>query len=146
MSVVFLTLLFLTGVVLIVIILIQRGRGGGLAGAFGGLGGQSAFGARAGDTFTRVTIGVATFWILLCILGVAFVGTGTKSRLNLPGSGAADSQPAPTAPAGGADDNSAPTPATPSSPGASNPGPGSSPASPPATGSGDSGAQPGSSG
>ena len=47
--------------------LIQRGRGGGLAGAFGGMGGQSAFGTKAGDLFTRVTIGVAAFWIMLCI-------------------------------------------------------------------------------
>jgi preprotein translocase subunit SecG len=53
------------------LVLVQRGRGGGLAGALGGMGGQSAFGTKAGDLFTRVTIGVATFWILLCALAVA---------------------------------------------------------------------------
>ena len=36
---------------LIALVLIQRGRGGGLAGAFGGAGGQSAFGTKAGDVF-----------------------------------------------------------------------------------------------
>lgn len=66
--------LFLTALFLILLVLIQRGRGGGLAGAFGGMGGQSAFGAKAGDTFTKITIVVATFWIILCIVGVKFGG------------------------------------------------------------------------
>ena len=63
-------LLFLVALFLILLVLVQRGRGGGLAGAFGGLGGQSAFGTKAGDLFTRITIGVATVWILLCIISV----------------------------------------------------------------------------
>ena len=50
---------------MILLVLIQRGRGGGLAGAFGGMGGQSAFGTRAGDTFTRITIVLAVIWVLL---------------------------------------------------------------------------------
>ena len=52
-------------VVLIGLILLQRGRGGGLVGALSGLGGQSAFGTKAGDTFTRITIAVAAVWVLL---------------------------------------------------------------------------------
>src|SRR5262245_17251827 len=60
---------------LILLVLIQRGRGGGLAGAFGGLGGQSAFGTKAGDLFTRVTIGVAAFWIVLCVVSVKVMGS-----------------------------------------------------------------------
>ena len=52
---------------LILLILIQRGKGGGLAGAFGGMGGQSAFGTKAGDTFMRVTIVAAAVWFLFCI-------------------------------------------------------------------------------
>jgi len=58
-------LLLVIGLFLILLVLIQRGKGGGLAGAFGGAGGSSAFGSRAGDTFTRVTIYVAAIWILL---------------------------------------------------------------------------------
>ncbi len=54
-------LLLLTSVFLILLVLVQRGRGGGLAGAFGGMGGQSAFGTKAGDLFTRITIFVAAF-------------------------------------------------------------------------------------
>ncbi|MDO4856565.1 MAG: preprotein translocase subunit SecG [Thermoguttaceae bacterium] len=51
---------------LLLIILVQKGRGGGLAGALGGAGGSSAFGAKAGDTFTKITIVVASIWILTC--------------------------------------------------------------------------------
>ncbi len=69
-------LLLLTAFVLIVLVLIQRGKGGGLAGAFGGMGGQSAFGTKAGDLFTKITIGVATFWIALCIVMVKVLGVG----------------------------------------------------------------------
>lgn len=59
--------LMLTSLFLILIVLVQRGRGGGLTGALGGMGGQSAFGTKAGDLFTRITIVVATIWILLSI-------------------------------------------------------------------------------
>lgn len=62
----FATLLFLLAIVLILLVLVQRGRGGGLAGALGGMGGSSAFGAKAGDIFTRITIYVAVIWISVC--------------------------------------------------------------------------------
>ena len=58
-------LVLLLSVFLILLVLIQRGKGGGLAGAFGGAGGSSAFGSRAGDTFTRITIGVAAMTLVL---------------------------------------------------------------------------------
>jgi preprotein translocase subunit SecG len=66
-------LVLITGIFLILLVLVQRGRGGGLAGAFGGMGGQSAFGSKAGDTFTRITIVVAAIWILLCVATVKLV-------------------------------------------------------------------------
>ncbi len=58
--------LLLLSIFLILLILVQRGRGGGLAGALGGPGGQSAFGTKAGDLFTRITSFVALGWIALC--------------------------------------------------------------------------------
>lgn len=61
----FMVLLMLFSILLILVILIQRGRGGGLAGAFGGAGGQSAFGTKAGDVFTKITIVLITIWVLL---------------------------------------------------------------------------------
>lgn len=70
--------LVLSSLFLILLVLIQRGRGGGLAGAFGGAGGQSAFGTKAGDVFTKITVGVAGFWILLCILSLNILGRTTS--------------------------------------------------------------------
>ena len=72
----------LTAVFLILLVLVQRGRGGGLAGALGGMGGSSAFGAKAGDVFTRITIGVAAFWIILCIAASKY-STPTVNRLDI---------------------------------------------------------------
>jgi len=70
-------LLFVLSLFLILLILVQRGRGGGLTGALGGMGGQSAFGSKAGDLFTRVTVVVAAVWILLCcLLIVSYTGKG----------------------------------------------------------------------
>ena len=68
-------LMFLVALFLILLVLIQRGRGGGLAGAFGGMGGQSAFGTKAGDLFTRITIVVASIWVVLCCVGVKYYNT-----------------------------------------------------------------------
>ena len=58
---------------LMLVVLIQRGKGGGLAGAFGGAGGSSAFGSRAGDAFTRITITIAAIWVLLIMIQVKVV-------------------------------------------------------------------------
>ncbi|MEI6256352.1 MAG: preprotein translocase subunit SecG [Planctomycetota bacterium] len=68
------SMLVLTSLFMILLVLVQRGRGGGLAGALGGMGGQSAFGTKAGDLFTRITVGVAGFWILLCLLATNMLG------------------------------------------------------------------------
>ncbi|MGQ0635779.1 MAG: preprotein translocase subunit SecG [Planctomycetaceae bacterium] len=65
-----LVLLLALSLFLMLVILIQRGRGGGLAGAFGGLGGQSAFGTKAGDVFTVITIVTAVLWVsVACLAG-----------------------------------------------------------------------------
>ncbi len=76
-----LPLLLITAIFLIVLVLIQRGKGGGLAGAFGGMGGQSAFGTKAGDLFTRVTMVAALFWIILCMATVSVLSTGSGGPL-----------------------------------------------------------------
>ena len=60
-------MLSLLAIFLVLLVLVQRGRGGGLAGALGGTGGSSAFGAKAGDVFTKITIVVAALWIVLCV-------------------------------------------------------------------------------
>jgi preprotein translocase subunit SecG len=55
-------------VLLMLVILLQRGRGVGLAGAFGGAGGQSAFGAKTGDMLTWATIVIAGLLLLLAVV------------------------------------------------------------------------------
>jgi preprotein translocase subunit SecG len=69
----------LLSVLLMFIVLIQRGKGGGLAGAFGGVGGSSPFGSRAGDTFTRITLYMALVWVLVIMIHVKVAQHDGKS-------------------------------------------------------------------
>lgn len=75
-------LIVLCSLFLICIVLIQRGRGGGLAGAFGGLGGSSAFGTKAGDVFTRVTVVTAIIWFILAMALVIVNNRGQTSAFD----------------------------------------------------------------
>ena len=111
-------MLVATSVFLILLVLIQRGRGGGLAGALGGMGGQSAFGTKAGDLFTKITIGVATFWILLCILSINVLGTqqslfstnlGAAAPESMEGLGTTEAIPSDLVPESGSDSSQPPT-------------------------------------
>jgi preprotein translocase subunit SecG len=81
-------LLVVSSVFLICLVLIQRGKGGGLAGAFGGPGGSSAFGTKAGDLFTRITIITAAVWFALAMVQVLLVnrsGTNNSAFKAAPG-------------------------------------------------------------
>ena len=66
-------LMVLSGVILLFLILIQGGKGGGLAGAFGGAAGQSAFGSRAADQITWITLGASAAWLFLVIATVILI-------------------------------------------------------------------------
>ena len=85
-------LLGIGSVFLVVLVLIQRGRGGGLAGAFGGMGGSSAFGTRAGDVFTRITMAAAGAWIVIAML-LAGLNLRGSSKYDNPDAGPAESEP-----------------------------------------------------
>ena len=61
-------LLTVLGMVLILLVLIQRGRGQGLAGAFGGTGGTSLLGTRAGSFIGKVTAWLAGIWLFLAVV------------------------------------------------------------------------------
>ena len=87
-------LVLLLGAFLILLVLIQRGKGGGLAGAFGGAGGSSAFGSRAGDTFMWFTIYTTFAWLLLIMITIKVVQPPARAG------GAADTQTAPATPDG----------------------------------------------
>src|SRR5256885_10521804 len=54
-------------VFLILLVLIQKGRGGGLSGAFGGGGGNTAFGSKTGDVLTWATSIVFGVFLLLAV-------------------------------------------------------------------------------
>ena len=55
-------------VVMIIVVLLQKGKGGGLSAAFGGAGGQSAFGSKTGDVFTWATIVIAGLFLVLAMV------------------------------------------------------------------------------
>lgn len=57
-----------TCLLLILIILLQKGRGQGLTGAFGGGGGGGAFGAKTGDVFTWVTVIFAGIFLMMAVV------------------------------------------------------------------------------
>ena len=90
-------LMFVVAVFLILLVLVQRGRGGGLTGALGGMGGQSAFGTKAGDMFTRVTMVTAAVWIILCMMSIWFLASqdewGASGRARPSGSGPSATPP-----------------------------------------------------
>src|SRR6266480_2274313 len=60
-------LVLIVGIFLILLILIQKGRGGGLASAFGGAGGNTAFGSKTGDVLTWTTSVVFGVFLLLAV-------------------------------------------------------------------------------
>ena len=104
--------------VLILVVLLQTGKRADLAGAFGGGGSQTAFGARGAATFLSkaTTISAVVFMITSIWLGVRFGSESGSSVVQDPGAplssapAPAPAQPVP-APAGGAP--AAPAPAAP---------------------------------
>jgi preprotein translocase subunit SecG len=69
--------------VLLMVILLQQGRGGDIAAAFGGSGSQTAFGARAGASLlTRVTTVTAVLFMIGAIgLGILWQHGGGSSSV-----------------------------------------------------------------
>src|SRR4051812_39785128 len=63
-----LILFIIVCIFLILLVLIQKGRGGGLASAFGGMGGNTAFGSKTGDVLTWATSVVFGVFIVLAIV------------------------------------------------------------------------------
>jgi len=64
-------------VILSLIILVQKGKGGGLSGAFGGAGtGGGLLGTKTGDFLTWVTISLVGLFFLLAIVIGIFLTTG----------------------------------------------------------------------
>jgi protein translocase SecG subunit len=64
-------LFIITCVLLILVVLLQKGRGGGLGAALGGAG-SAAFGTKVGDMMTWVTIVLTSMFLLLAIGGALY--------------------------------------------------------------------------
>jgi preprotein translocase subunit SecG len=54
--------------IMILLVLIQKGRGGGLSGAFGGAGGNTAFGSKTGDVLTWATSIVFALFVVFAVI------------------------------------------------------------------------------
>ena len=83
---------------LILLILVQKGRGGGLASAFGGMGGNTAFGSKIGDVLTWATsIVFGIFLLLAVVLNLLSdrMQRNWQSTVNPPTNQPAPSNPAP---------------------------------------------------
>jgi preprotein translocase subunit SecG len=93
------TLFVLTCFVLLLVVLLQQGKGGDIASAFGGSSSQTAFGARAGATLlTRVTTVCAALFMVLA-LALAILGQkGPGSVLRGATIPKSNSAPAPATP------------------------------------------------
>jgi preprotein translocase subunit SecG len=57
------------------------------------MGGTSAFGAKAGDIFTRITVVAAAIWIVLCIAATKITPSSAGGRLDVDAGGPASSAP-----------------------------------------------------
>ena len=98
--------------VLSLVILLQQGRGGDIASAFGGSSSQAAFGARSGATLLTKATAIAAVLFMLFALTLSVLGQrgGTSSVVSGTPAPAPAAKPAPTpAPA-------TPAPSTPAPP------------------------------
>ncbi len=97
------TLFLFVCVLLLIVVLLQKGDVGGIGGAFGGGGGETAFGVQADTTWKRTTAVLAGLFIVLAmVLGVVSSkrsGRLIKSRQSAPPAAPAAPQ-TPAGPAG----------------------------------------------
>ena len=76
----FVTLYVIACLVLMIVILLQQGKGGDIANAFGGGSSQAVFGARAGATvLTKITAGLTVAFMGLALLLAVWGSRGTSS-------------------------------------------------------------------
>ena len=114
---------------LILVVLLQQGKGADWAGAFGGGGSQATFGARgAGTLFSRATTAAAVIFMITSLALAILIsqGGGASSVIR---EGAKSNQPQPAQPAQPAQPG--PQPAAPQQQGQPAPAPQNAPAQPP---------------
>ena len=103
--------------VLSLVILLQQGRGGDIASAFGGSSSQAAFGARSGATMLTKATSIAAVLFMLFALTLSVLGQRGGTRSVVSGTPApATTKPAPAAPAPANSAPATPAPAAPAAP------------------------------
>jgi preprotein translocase subunit SecG len=97
------TIHILVALVLILVVLLQSARGTDLAGAFGGMGSQTAFGPRGTTTFLSKTTAVLAAIFMVTALSLAILSNQSHGRGGSVLSGQKQSQqrPAPATTPGG---------------------------------------------
>jgi preprotein translocase subunit SecG len=102
----------LCAIAIIVLVLLQHGKGADMGAAFGGGASGSLFGATGSANFlSRMTAGVATLFFL-ATLGLAYAGTAGRIAAKPSGGGVMSTMP-PAAPASKAGEIPGPAPTTP---------------------------------
>jgi preprotein translocase subunit SecG len=113
MTVLLVILHIIVSVFLILVVLIQQGKGADLAGAFGGGGSQTAFGARGATTLLHKL--TTAFFVLFVITSMTLAILQARPRASVmsgaPAATATAPAPAPATPA-----PATPAPATPAQP------------------------------
>ncbi|GMA39486.1 preprotein translocase subunit SecG [Mobilicoccus caccae] len=73
LKIVFEVLLVITGVFLVLLILMHKGKGGGMSDMFGGAMSSTMGGSSVAErNLNRITVGIALVW-LACIIGLGLV-------------------------------------------------------------------------
>jgi preprotein translocase subunit SecG len=83
----------LVSVFLILVILLQAGKGGGMGAAFGGAGSQTLFGGRGAQTFLGKVTSIAAAIFMITSLALSYQSSKNRSVV------AREAAPAPSAPA-----------------------------------------------
>jgi preprotein translocase subunit SecG len=96
MTVVLVILHVIISVFLILIVLLQQGKGADLAGAFGGGGSQTAFGARGATTLLHKL--TTAFFVLFVVTSLALAVLQARPRSSVMSGEAATTAPAPATP------------------------------------------------
>jgi preprotein translocase subunit SecG len=106
-------LFILVCIILILVVLMQKGRGGGLSGAFAGGMASGLLGSKTGDFLTWVTVVLVSIFLFLAVLMAKYYRNTTQFGRNVPAAtqqpltggetatppSGTNEQPAPTAPA-----------------------------------------------
>jgi preprotein translocase subunit SecG len=101
MTIVLLLIHIIVSVILILVVLLQTGKRADLAGAFGGGGSQTVFGARGAATFLSkaTTISAVIFMLTSLLLSLLSTGAEIRGKSVLPPDKPAQSAPAQPGPA-----------------------------------------------